>query len=140
MQTSALDSPQRSARLGEKILLAFMGLTTFGFGSTYIVAPQTMAALGGLAITRQAAEAELRGYYGGLQIGMGILFFSGLVKPSMVRVGLAAAAILFAGNGLGRLLGIAMAGAVDSFNVSGVVFEIGFSAAAAYFLRSGRIE
>lgn len=113
-----------------------MGITTFGFGSAYLVVPHTMAALGGIAITRPAAEAELRGYYGGLQVGMGILFFSGLVRPEMARVGLWAATILFAANGIGRLFGIALAGAVDSFNASGVLFEIGFAAAAAYLLRA----
>ena len=118
------------------MLLALMGITTFGFGCAYLVAPQTMAALGGLAITRPAAEAELRGYYGGLQIGMGVLFFSGLFRASMARVGLWAAAILFAGNGLGRLFGIALAGAVDSFNASGVLFEFGFAAVAAFLLRA----
>ncbi|APR81167.1 Hypothetical protein A7982_06514 [Minicystis rosea] len=117
-------------------MLALMGLTTFGFGSAYLVAPQAMAALGGLAITRPAAEAELRGYYGGLQVGMGILFFSGLVRPAMARVGLSAAAILFAANSLGRMLGIVLAGAVDSFNASGVVFEFGFAGMAAYLLRA----
>src|SRR6185312_3565273 len=124
MQTSA----------SAKALLAVMGLTTFGFGAAYLGAPQAMAALGGLAITRAPAEAELGGYYGGLQVGMGILFFAGLARPAMARVGLTAAAILFAANGLGRLFGIAMAGAIDSFNASGVVFELGFSGAAALIL------
>lgn len=127
---------EASTSRGARVLLALMGITTFGFGSAYLVVPKTMAALGGIAITRPAAEAELRGYYGGLQIGMGILFFSGLVRPSMARVGLWAAAILFAANGLGRLLGIALAGAVDSFNASGVLFEFGFAGAAALVLRA----
>lgn len=121
---------------GARALLALMGITTFGFGSAYLVVPRTMAALGGIAITRPAAEAELRGYYGGLQVGMGILFFSGLFRPELARVGLWAAAILFAANGLGRSFGIALAGAVDSFNASGVLFEFGFAAAAAYLLRA----
>jgi hypothetical protein len=100
-----------------------------------------MAALGGLAITRAAAEAELRGYYGGLQVGMGVLFFSGLVRPNMAKIGLFAAAILFAGNGLGRILGIALAGAVDSFNASGVAFELTFSLVATLLLvRDARLE
>ncbi len=70
------------------------------------------------------------------QVGMGILFFSGLFRPAMARVGLSAAAILFAANGLGRLLGIVLAGAVDSFNASGVLFEFGFAGAAYYLLRA----
>jgi len=130
---SPLPAPPVSA--GARALLAVMGLTTFGFGGAYLVAPQRMAALGGIAITRAAAEAELRGYYGGLQVGMGVLFFLGLRFPAVARAGLTAAAILFAGNGLGRLLGIALAGAVDSFNASGVLFELGFSVAAALLLR-----
>lgn len=130
-----MDSSRPPSR-GARALLALMGITTFGFGSAYLVVPRTMAALGGIAITRPAAEAELRGYYGGLQVGMGLLFFSGLLRPAMARVGLSAAAILFAANGVGRLLGIALAGAVDSFNVSGVLFELGFAGTAAFLLRA----
>jgi hypothetical protein len=132
MDASSSAKPSRGARA----LLALMGITTFGFGSAYLIVPRTMAALGGIAITRPAAEAELRGYYGGLQVGMGILFFSGLLRPAMARVGLWAAAILFAANGLGRLFGIVLAGAVDSFNASGVLFEFGFAGAAYYLLRA----
>lgn len=120
----------------EKVLLAVMGLTTFGFGCTYLIAPQAMAAQSGLAITRAAAEAELRGYYGGLQVGMGVLFFAGLRWPAVANAGLWAAAILFAGNGLGRVLGIALARAVDSFNASGVAFEFLFSGCAIALLRA----
>ncbi len=120
----------------EKVLLTVMGLTTLGFGSIYFALPLRMAAESGLTITRAAAAAELRGYYGGLQVGMGVLFLSGLRWPAIAQAGLWAAAILFAGNGLGRLFGIALAGAVDAFNVSGVVFELGFSAAAILLLRA----
>jgi hypothetical protein len=113
-----------------------MGVTTLVMGSLYLIAPLELAELSGLAITRPAAEAELRGYYGGLQLGMGVLFFAGVFMPRHMRAGLTAAAILFAGNGIGRALGIVLAGAVDSFNVGGVVFEFGFSAAAIAILRS----
>jgi hypothetical protein len=135
MDPSSPASPAPTSR-GARVLLAVMGLTTFGFGSAYLVMPKAMAALGGIAITRPAAEAELRGYYGGLQVGMGVLFFSGLFRAELARVGLWAAAILFAGNGLGRIFGIALAGAIDSFNASGVLFEIGFAGTAAYLLRA----
>ena len=120
----------------ERVLLTVMGLTTLVFGAIYLVAPHQMAAESGLAVTRPAAEAELRGYYGGLQVGMGVLFLNGLRSPEIAHAGLWSAAILFAGNGLGRLLGIALAGAVDAFNVSGVVFELGFAVSAALLLRA----
>jgi hypothetical protein len=113
-----------------------MALTTVIMGTLYLIAPQELAAVSGLAITRPAAEAELRGYYGGLQLGMAVLFFAGVVAPRYMRAGLTAAAILFAGNGLGRLLGIVLAGTIDAFNASGVVFEFAFSAGAIAILRS----
>lgn len=113
-----------------------MGLTTLIMGSLYLVAPQQLAALSGLAILRPAAEAELRGYYGGLQLGMAVLFFAGVFVPRHMRAGLSAAAILFAGNGLGRAIGILLVGTIDSFNASGVAFELAFSAGAIAVLRS----
>jgi hypothetical protein len=120
---------------GEKILLAVMSLTTLGFGTAYLLTPETMAALGGLAITRPEATAELRGYYGGLQFGMGVLFALGLRFPSWSGIGLGAAAVLFLANGLGRVLGIVLVGQVDSFNLGGVVFEFAFGVLALTFLR-----
>jgi hypothetical protein len=119
-----------------RALLAVMGATTLIMGTLYLIAPQQLAASSGLAITRPVAEAELRGYYGGLQIGMGVLFFAGVIWPRHMRAGLTAAAILFAGNGLGRLLGVVLVGAIDSFNIGGLVFEFAFSLAAIAILRS----
>jgi hypothetical protein len=116
-----------------------MGLTTLGFGCAYLVAPEPMARLGGLAVTRPEAVAELRGYYGGLQVGMGVLFFLGLARPRFADAGLRAAAVLFAGNAAGRLLGVALAGGVDAFNLAGAVFELAFSAGSVWMLhRAGR--
>jgi hypothetical protein len=126
-----------STRLGPaRALLAVMGATTLIMGTLYLIAPQELAASSGLAITRPVAEAELRGYYGGLQLGMGVLFFAGVIWPRHMRAGLTAAAILFAGNGLGRLLGVVLVGAIDSFNTFGLVFELAFSLGAIAILRS----
>jgi hypothetical protein len=121
---------------GEKVLLAVMSLTTLGFGTMYLLSPQEMAALSGLAATRPEATAELRGYYGGLQIGMGVLFALGLRFPSWSPIGLGAAAALFLANGLGRVLGIVLVGQVDTFNLGGVVFEFTFGVLALTLLRS----
>jgi hypothetical protein len=121
---------------GENALLAAMSLTTLGFGAIYMLTPQSMAALSGLAVARPEATAELRGYYGGLQIGMGVLFALGLRSSSWSHVGLGAAAVLFPANGLGRVLGIVLVGRVDSFNLSGVVFELLFGVPALILLRS----
>lgn len=119
-----------------RVLLAIMGATTLIMGCLYLVAPQELAAVSGLAITRPAAEAELRGYYGGLQLGMGVLFFTGVFAPRHMQAGLTAAAVLFTGNGLGRVLGITLVGAIDAFNASGVAFEFAFAGAAIALLRS----
>ena len=121
---------------GEKVLLAVMSLTTLGFGTAYLLTPEAMAALSGLAVTRPEATAELRGYYGGLQIGMGVLFALGLRFPSWSHIGLGAATVLFLANGLGRVLGIVLVGQVDSFNLGGVVFEFTFGVLALTLLRS----
>lgn len=124
------------SRWSARLLLGFMGLTTFGMGCSYLIAPEHQAALGGIAATRPEALAELRGYYGGLQVGMGVLFFLGLGSEAFALAGLRAAAVLFAGNGLGRLLGVVLAGRIDAFNASAIVFELGFSLGSLLILRS----
>ena len=60
----------------------------------------------------------------------------GVVLTLARSLGEFGATILFAGNGLGRLLGIVLAGTIDMFNASGVVFEFAFSAAAIAILRT----
>jgi hypothetical protein len=117
-----------------------MSLTTLGFGTAYLLTPESMAALSGLAMTRPEATAELRGYYGGLQIGMGVLFALGVRFASWSPVGLGAAAVLFLANGLGRVLGIVLVGQVDLFNLSGVVFELTFGVLALILLRSRHLR
>ena len=53
-----------------------------------------------------------------------------------MRAALLAAAILFAGNGLGRLIGVLLASSMDSYNASALGFELVFAAAASTLLRS----
>lgn len=124
----------------ERALLAFMGLTTLGFGAAYMAVPLHWAAESSLAIVRPVALGELRGYYAGLQMAMGALFFSGLRSPAWATTGLRAASVLFAGNGIGRIIGCLTAGTIDSYNLSGVVFEIGFSATAIWLLRQRHLR
>jgi hypothetical protein len=119
-----------------RILLAFMGATTAIMGALYLLFPEPLAAMSGLTIARPAAVAEIRGYYGGLQLGMGTLFFAGLRNQRIAPAALLAAAVLFAGNGLGRALGVVLAGTIDAYNASGILFEFGFSLASLAALRS----
>lgn len=117
-------------------LLACMAATTAIMGTLYLLFPEPLAAMSGLAILRPAATAEIRGYYGGLQLGMAALFLAGLLAPRLAPTALLAAAILFAGNGLGRALGVALAGSIDAYNASGIAFEGAFSLASLAVLRA----
>ena len=126
---------QMPANRVDKLLLGVMSLTTLAFGTAYLVAPEFMAAQSGLAVTRPEAVAEFRGYYGGLQIAMGVLFARGLRDSRWAFMGLNAAALLFIGNGLGRLVGIALAWKVDSYNLIASVFEFAFSLLAIRQIR-----
>ncbi len=129
--TASVASVDRAAR----VLLLAMGITTLGFGCAYMAQPLYWAGESGLAITRPAALGELRGYYAGLQIAMGVLFLAGLRSRVWADAGLRAAAVLFAGNGLGRILGCMSAGTIDSYNWSGIGFELVFSGGAIWVLR-----
>lgn len=119
-----------------RLLLTVMGATTAIMGALYLLFPEPLAAMSGLALARPAAVAEIRGYYGGLQLGMGALFFAGASMPRVAPASLLAAALLFAGNGLGRALGAVLAGTLDAYNASGLLFEFGFSLASLAALRS----
>lgn len=112
-----------------------MSLTTLASGTAYLVAPAFMAAQSGLGMIRPEAIAEIRGYYAGLQIGMGVLFALGLRNSRWASIGLGAAAVLFLGNGIGRLLGIALARTAGFYNLSGLAFEFAFGLLAARQIR-----
>jgi len=125
----------KTLRRAEKALLGFMGLTTAAFGSAYMIFPLQWAEKSGLSPLHSAAMGELRGYYAGLQIGMGVLFFLGLRSRAWADAALRAAAVLFAGNGLGRIIGVLSAWSIDAYNASGIAFELFFSVSAFVLLR-----
>jgi len=92
------------------IVTAVSSLIFVGFGVAFMFAPATMSGLVGLTANTPTAMADVRATYGGCELGVGVFLALCLVRRSWLDAALVLQAIVLAGYGLGRLLGIASDG------------------------------
>ena len=117
------------------LLLSLAGLGFLGFGLWLLIDPA-----GGLAQVQIAATAapgliELRAFYGGMEVGLGLFLLACARQPEWRRPGLWLVLLGNGGTGLARLFGIAMTGVFTPFFAGALVWELGFTALAALALR-----
>jgi hypothetical protein len=118
-------------------LIFLCGLGFLGFGLWLVLAPA--AALAPLGITASAAGLiELRAFYGGLELGLGVFLLTCAARPEWRRAGLWLTFLGNAGIGLTRIAGIAMSGEFVPFFAYALVWELGFSGLAALCLWRGK--
>ena len=122
------------------IVLVLAGLGFLGFGLWLAVDPVGGLAGVGIAGTSPAGVVELRAFYGGLEIGLGLFLLVCAARPDWRVPGLW---LVLLGNlaiGLTRLYGIGDSGAFTSFFAAALAWELGFPALAAVALigRRGR--
>lgn len=118
-----------------KWVLVLAGLGFLGFGVSIVVAPATV--LGSVGIGGTAAGlVELRAFYGGLEIGLGAFLLAAAFKADWQASGLWLVAAVNGGIAGARLVGIALSGEFTSFFAGALVWELGFTVAAALALRA----
>lgn len=93
-----------------RIVLALDALAWAGFGLMLLVAPTTLTGLQ-IELTGPVALAEIRAFYGGLELGFAAFCAWALGAPSRVPVALMANALTLGGLGLARVGGILYDGA-----------------------------
>jgi hypothetical protein len=98
----------------ERITLWLGGLGFLGFGTAFLVDPLGVFALTGVALQGSVAAVELRAFYGGLEVGLG-LFLLGADLAGARRAGLLLVLASYGGIALARLLGIALASGGSGF-------------------------
>lgn len=117
------------------ILLVLGGLGFLGFGVWLLVDPAGGLSGVDIAATAPAGLIELRAFYGGLEVGLGLFLLACARNPEWQRPGLWLTALGNGGIGLTRIAGIAMSGVFVPFFAYALVWEIGFSLAALIALR-----
>lgn len=115
-------------------LLWIAGLCFLGFGVAFLVAPlQTLGATG-IVLEGSLAATELRAFYGGLEVALGLLLIAAARSPRFEEAGLWLCGAGYGGIGLARLLGIVLAGEGTSFLWFALATELALAAAAGLAL------
>ncbi len=123
--------------LPARILLAVQALLLAGFGLAYFIRPQEMANLSGMLLMEPAALTDVRAYYGGLQLGLGLYLLLALLRTDLLRAALMLLVLLYASLFFARLGGLWLDGGLQqTFNLYAMLFE-GVSAGLALYLLRG---
>ncbi len=115
-------------------VLVLAGLGFLGFGAWLLVDPVGGLAGVGIAGTTAAGVVELRAFYGGLEVGLGLFLLLCAARPDWRVPGLW---LVLLGNlaiGLTRLYGIGDSGEFNNFFAAALAWEFGFTAMAAVAL------
>ena len=87
------------------VYLGLAALMFLFFGAILVLAPEKLESWVGVKATTPQGRTELRAFYGGLEIGLGLFCVACLQQPSWFQAGLAGAGWACAGLAFGRLVG-----------------------------------
>ena len=113
------------------IVLVLAGLGFAGFGAWLVVDPGGLARVDIVASAPQGL-VELRAFYGGMELGLGLFLLACAARPEWREAGLWLVLLANGATGLARVAGIAAAGWLFTpFLVGALVWEFGFAVAGA---------
>lgn len=108
-----------------RILLALQALALVGLGLAYFIRPHEMSNLSGMLLMAPAAITDVRAYYGGLQIGLGVFLLLAMSRLELVRAALMLLVLVYAGLALGRIGGLWLDGGIQqTFNLYALLIEL----------------
>ena len=119
-------------------VLALCALGFLGFGLWLLLAPAGALGKIGIQATSGVGLVELRAFYGGMEIGLGLFLGLCLLRPDWQGAGLWLVVLANGGAGLARLAGALLGGvALGGYLGWALLWELGFAAlgGAALWLR-----
>lgn len=122
-------------RLLIPLLLWLSGLCFLGFGLAFLVAPVETLAMAGVATQGPIAATELRAFYGGVEIALGVLIVACALDTARWRDGLWLTLACYGAIGVTRLAGMAIDGSDSFFLRFAASTEIVFAILAVIALR-----
>ena len=118
-----------------RLALWIGGLGFLGFGIACFVAPVQVLALADLGVNGAAATAEIRSFYGGLEIGLGAFLLYVSMRPDLRRFGLLLMLAAYGGIGLARITAMLIGSVSTPFLWMALAAELGLALLAAIALR-----
>lgn len=106
-----------------RLSLALSALVFGGFGAWLLVQPQALSALG-IELATPAARTEIRGFYGGLELGLAGFFAVAALRPAWFRPALVVQVCALGGIAAGRLVGFALDGPPEALLLALLAAEI----------------
>jgi hypothetical protein len=106
-----------------KLILVAYGLMFLYFGVLLFARPTAITDTIPLQLTEPTAVAEIRAFYGGLELGLGAFLVAAGLRRAFTRPGLWLLFGISAGLTLGRITGIAVDHATTSFIFIALVVE-----------------
>lgn len=123
-------------RLLESIVLWLSGLQLVGFGVAFLIDPLKTLGWAGIKLEGAIAATELRAFYGGLELAVGMLLIAWTLDANRRAEALWLNLAIFGGIGVTRLIGMLMSGADSSFLRFAVAVEVGTAILSALCLWS----
>ena len=109
-----------------KIALGLASLGFLGFGTAALIAPVQVMAGADLVLTDARAIVEIRAFYGGLELALGVLLLLA-IKAKYQSAGLILGFASYFGIAIARALGMIIGGASSSFLWFALVTELVFA-------------
>lgn len=119
-----------------KGVLVVTGLMFLVFGIAFVAAPARLGGWVHLDAAHPVARTELRAFYGGLEIGLGIFLLLCSRRPGWHVPGLLASALILGCTAGARVLGMALDGSTSKAVVGILLVEAGCAAASGLALAS----
>lgn len=119
----------------DSLALFLGGLGFLVFGAVMTVAPQAAFAMVGWQIPDGMPTIEIRAFYGGLELALGVVMLAAARRPELRRQGVVLGLLCYGLVGLVRLAGILIDGVSSSFLWGALATELGLAAlfAVAFF-------
>jgi hypothetical protein len=115
-------------------VLALCALGFLGFGLWLLSDPAALEKVG-IGATSKVGTVELRAFYGGMELGLGLFLAACLLKPEWRVAGLWLVLLANGGAGLARLLAAWLGGAALAGYLGwALLWELGFAALAGLAL------
>ena len=112
-----------------------------GFGLGFVFAPDTLATLiTGAAPATPSAMTDMRATYGGMALGLALIFGLCARNEGSVRLGVQGVLAVMVALAVARTLGILLDGASNTFMFVLLLAEIVMAFLASFALRQARVE
>lgn len=117
-----------------RAFLVFIGLTFIVFGVWLLLDPEVLTRLIGLKMETVSARTEIRAFYGGLELGIGVFLLGCAMFRNGLKSGLGLVACTLGGAGVARLVSLVQDGREGWQMALITVLEIGATLLALILL------